>query len=90
MPWMSIPIRDAHPTRSGYTTLQLSSRSTGTCLAAHLELVEPELVRVFLEQEGEELLVQRLVGVELALGHVPGRSVSRHDVVLEHLQENNI
>ncbi len=56
-----------------------------TQLVAHLELVEPELVRVFLEQEGEQLLVQGLVGVELALSHVPGRSVSRHDVILEHL-----
>ncbi len=60
-------------------------RYDATQLVAHLELVEPELVRVFLEQEGEQLLVQGLVGVELPLGHVPGSSVSRHDVVLEHL-----
>jgi hypothetical protein len=76
------------PTRSGYTTLELrclKSHSTQLVTVTHLELVEPELVRVFLEQEGEQLLVQRLVGVELALGHVPGRSVRRHDVVLEHL-----
>ncbi len=84
MPWMPIPIRE----RPDPDTRQLSYRLIlrQLVIVTHLELVEPELVRVFLKQEGEQLLVQWLVGVELPLGHVPGGSVSRHDVVLEHLQ----
>jgi hypothetical protein len=92
MPWMPIPIRirkkDAESAlriRPDPDTRHLSYRLILRQIVAHLELVEPELVRVFLEQEGEQLLVQRLVGVELPLGHVPGGSVRRHDVVLEHL-----
>ena len=53
------------------------------------DLVPPdgELVRVLLEEEGQQLVVQGLRQVELPLGHVPSHRVGGHRIFEEHLEE---
>ena len=45
-----------------------------------------ELLRILLQQEGQQLLVKGLVHVEFPLGHVPGSSVGGHHIGRENLE----